>query len=374
MYRFLRPIGRGSLALLALATLSQCGGSDLTLPGDPGPATITKLQGDNQNGQVGTELPDPLVVQILDERGNPIAGQVVGFAPADGVSGALLNPTEATTGDDGTATTRWVLGATSGTQSVVARVTRKESEALEATFAALAGSAEGHQMVLDSGDDQSAAVGTGLDNPLVVMVADQFGNPVAGVEVQWTAGSGSVDPESTTTGDDGRAQTSWVLGSSTGTQTAEASSSALEGSPVTFHATAMPGSADQLVRLSGDRQSGRPGQELSAPLVVRLVDRNGNGVPGRAVSWVIGTGGGRVASSNTSTDADGKADERHPPFAGPHRLRRRTRSSTRALRPPIMARAADSGRVPANQGSSATPARAGCGWRWPRAHSQEATG
>ena len=58
--------------MVALATLSQCGGSDITLPGDPGPATITKLQGDNQNGQVGTELADPLVVQVTD---GPDAGQ-----------------------------------------------------------------------------------------------------------------------------------------------------------------------------------------------------------------------------------------------------------------------------------------------------------
>jgi hypothetical protein len=311
VYRLLCRIGRGSLALIALATLSQCGGSDLTLPGDPGPATITKLQGDNQNGQVGAELPDPLVVQVLDERGNPIVGQVVGFAPADEVPGALLNPTEASTGDDGTATARWVLGATSGAQSVVARVTRGGGpETLEATFGAVARSADAQHIGLASGDDQSAAVGTGLDNPLVVSVADRFGNPVAGIEVHWKANGGSVDPESSTTGDDGRAQTSWVLGSSTGTQTAEASNSVLEGSPVTFHATATAGSADQLVRFSGDRQSAGPGQELSAPLVVRLVDRNGNGVPNRAVSWVIGTGGGSVASANTSTDADGKAATR----------------------------------------------------------------
>jgi hypothetical protein len=217
---------------------------------------------------------------------------------------------QAITGDDGTATTHWVLGATSGSQRVVARVTGDSSEVLQATFQAMAGPAEANLIGVDSGNDQRGPVGTGLENPLVVLVTDRFGNPVAGVPVNWSAHDGSIDPESSTTGDDGRAQASWVLGTSVGTQSAEASSSDLQGSPVTFHATADAGSADKLVRVSGDKQTGRPLQELNAPVVVRLVDRNGNGVPGRAVSWVIGTGGGSVSSVSTTTDADGNAETR----------------------------------------------------------------
>jgi hypothetical protein len=67
------------------------------------------------------------------------------------------------------------------------------------------------------------------------------------------------------------------------------------------------GSADRLVQVSGNNQSADPGAELAQPLVVRLVDREGNGVSGRAVAWVVGVGGGRVASSTSTTGADGQA-------------------------------------------------------------------
>jgi hypothetical protein len=158
-----------------------------------------------------------------------------------------------------------------------------------------------------SGDDQTAPVGTALGDSLVVRVLDPFGNPVAGADVQWAADQGSVDPASVTTGSDGRAATYRILGSAAGSQATTASSAGLEGSPVTFTSHAVPGSADELVRVSGNNQSARPGAELPDPLVVRLVDSQGNGVPGRAVSWVIGVGGGHVESPNSNTDGDGEA-------------------------------------------------------------------
>jgi hypothetical protein len=161
-----------------------------------------------------------------------------------------------------------------------------------------------------SGDDQTAPVGAALGDSLVVRVLDPFGNPVAGVDVKWNAARGSVDPGSVTTGSDGRAATYRILGSSAGSQTATASSAGLDGSPVTFTSHAAPGSADKLVRVSGNSQSARPGAELSDPLVVRLVDSKGNGVPGRPVSWVIGAGGGHVESPNSNTDGDGEARTR----------------------------------------------------------------
>jgi Bacterial Ig-like domain (group 1) len=309
--RFFGRIGSIGAALGALAVFTGCGGDDLTLPGDTGPASISKVDGDNQTGPAGAELANPLIVQVVDQRGFPVADQPVAFAVVDEIPGSQILPSEARTGDDGTATARWVLGATSGSQQVLARVVGDGvPDGLEATFQAIAGSAAAQRIGLQQGDGQSGAVGTALNDPLVVLVSDPFGNPVAGVEVDWTADNGSVDPSSSTTGADGRAETSWVLGSSTGPQTATASSPELDGSPVTFTATANAGSADKLVRISGDKQSGRPGEQLAAALVVRLVDRNGNGVPHQAVSWLVGTGGGSVSSASSSTNDNGQADTR----------------------------------------------------------------
>jgi hypothetical protein len=46
---------------------------------------------------------------------------------------------------------------------------------------------------------------------------------------------------------------------------------------------------------------------LPTPLVVQVLDAQNNPVPNRAVTWVIGAGGGSANPQNSTTDADGKA-------------------------------------------------------------------
>ena len=307
MHRLLRRLGSCGVSLGALVVLAHCG-SDLTLPSETAPATIAKIDGDNQTGSAGTPLADSLVVKVVDRRGEPVPNLRVAFTPDTDAPGAVVSPSEATTGPDGMARARWVLGATSGTQAVIARVVG--AAGLEVRFEASVGSGDAESIGALSGDGQTGAVGTALAGPLVVLITDGFGNPVADVQVEWDAHDGSVDPTSSSTGADGRASTSWVLGSSTGTQTATASSDGLVGSPVTFTSTAVPGSAEGLVRISGNEQSARIGEELDEPLVVRLVDGQGNGVGGRAVAWVVGAGGGSVPSTTTTTGGDGEAQTR----------------------------------------------------------------
>jgi len=67
------------------------------------------------------------------------------------------------------------------------------------------------------------------------------------------------------------------------------------------------GPATDLVLVSGNEQSAEAGDDLPAPLVVRLVDAQGNPVPAAAVSWVVGSGGGSVSPATTPTDSDGLA-------------------------------------------------------------------
>jgi hypothetical protein len=289
----------------ALTSGASCGGSDLTLPIDIAPAAISKERGDGQKGSPGTALAESLAVKVVDGEGAAVPSARVAFAIDGDAPGAAVSPDVARTGSDGMARARWTLGVGSGTQTVIARVLG--SDALSVTFEAQVGSGEATTIAAAAGNGQTGAVGTELANPLVVLVTDQFGNPVADVEVNWHTDDGSVDPTTSQTGSDGRASASWVLGSSPGSQTATASSEDLSGSPVSFTATAAAGTANKLVRVSGNNQSGRAGQELGEPLVVRLVDRLGNGIPGRAVSWVVGAGGGSVPSVSTTTDGNGEA-------------------------------------------------------------------
>lgn len=293
-----------------VAALTGCGGSDLVLPGSGTPAELRVMGGNNQVGPAGSALALPLQVLVVDDVGEPLAGHTVDFVPEGDPPGARVDPESAESGSDGIASTSWVLGATVGTQSVVARVARGAAEPLEVRFNASVAPAGASTISVAGGADQLAPAGSRLADPLVVLVSDGFGNPVEGVTVEWTAASGSVDPASSTTGSDGRAQTSWTLGSSTGPQTVTATSSGLAGSPITFYAIALPGDAERLTRVSGNDQSATAGTELPAPLVVRLTDAAGNGVPGRAVSWVVATGGGEVAPLTSTTDSQGEATAR----------------------------------------------------------------
>ncbi|HEX7336239.1 MAG TPA: Ig-like domain-containing protein [Gemmatimonadales bacterium] len=308
-----RPVGIAVGRLFTgvfLTAAAACGGSDLILPG-PGSnasaaADIEIVKGNGQSGAAGTMLPDSIVVKVTDGTGTPLPGQIVEFSPT--AAGSEVTPSAATTDANGIAGARWVLGSTRGTQIVIARVAG--STDVQTAFEASAGSASARRITAVGGDDQTGAVGTALAAPLVVLVTDEFGNPVEGVSVRWSATGGAVSPRSSRTGADGLAETTWVLGSSIGTQTATASSDELDGSPVAFTATAQPGSANGLVRVRGNAQSGEPGEELEDPLVVRLVDRQGNGVAGQPVTWVVGVGGGSVASTTTITDGNGEAETR----------------------------------------------------------------
>jgi hypothetical protein len=301
---------------VVLATLAGCGGGDLVLPGNGIPADLV-VGGDNQTGLAGSALAESLEVKVVNDRGDPLSGHTVAFAVDPDAPGARLDPESVRSGRDGIAQSLWTLGATSGTQGVVARVTPGGSAPpLEIRFTALVEAGAARALVRGSGDSQSAEAGTELGEPLVVTATDEFGNPVGGVSVDWTAEDGSVDPASSVTGSDGRAQTSWTLGSGTGSQSATASNRDLNGSPVGFTATARAGGADRLARVSGDDQSALGGAALEDPLVVRLVDRAGNGVPNRAVSWVVATGGGTTEPGTSSTDDDGLASTRWTLGAG----------------------------------------------------------
>ena len=308
MQQLFRGLGRLGVPLCTLFLLARCGGSDLTLPSETAPADLALIDGNLQNGTAGEPLPNPIVVKVTDRRGQPVPGQKVVFALVTEAPGAKVIPDTAETAPNGTAEARWTLGSVSGAQRVVAHAVGLDG--IEVSFDAVVGSGGATRIEAVSGDDQTAPVGTALGDSLVVRALDAFGNPVAGVGVEWEADQGSVDPGSVTTGSDGRAATYRILGSAAGSQTATASSSGLAGSPVTFTSHAAPGSADELVRVSGNGQSAPPGAELPDPVVVRLVDSEGNGVPDRPVSWVVGAGGGHVESSNSNTNGNGEASTR----------------------------------------------------------------
>jgi plastocyanin len=93
-------------------------------------------------------------------------------------------------------------------------------------------------VAIQSGDGQTATVGTTLATPAVVRVS-RDGGAVAGTAVTWsvTAGGGLVTPTTATTGTDGTASTVWTLGPNPGANSLEATVADASGSPVVFGAS-----------------------------------------------------------------------------------------------------------------------------------------
>ena len=157
-----------------------------------------------------------------------------------------------------------------------------------------------------SGDDQQSPAGAALTKPLVVMVHDQYGNPLPGAIVTFavTAGGGSLSATTATTDAEGRAAVTLTLGSDPGRNTVAAKVAELK--PVIFGATgkAIPRT---LAKLSGDEQEGPAGTALAEPFVVEVRNQDNNPLEGAQVTFAITAGGGTLSATTATTDANGRA-------------------------------------------------------------------
>jgi hypothetical protein len=163
-----------------------------------------------------------------------------------------------------------------------------------------------------SGNGQSGRLGQPLATPLVVLVTDEAGNPVEGVNVRWDPqGAGSVSAETVETGSDGRASVQRVLGPQPGEQITTASVSGLDGSPVTFLATATEAPpAGGIVITTNPPVSALSGEvfDPAAQPVVEVNDGQGNPASGVQVSVSAASGSGTLeGNTSATTDAAGVA-------------------------------------------------------------------
>lgn len=109
----------GGLACLPLAA---CGGGDLLLPSSAAPAELRAVSGDLQQGEAGTQLPEPLVVLAVDANGRPVAGSSILFRFERDGDGGEVNPNTVETDESGLATATVRLGDEPGGHPVEAMV------------------------------------------------------------------------------------------------------------------------------------------------------------------------------------------------------------------------------------------------------------
>jgi hypothetical protein len=181
-----------------------------------------EVDGDQQIGTVGAQLPDPIVVRAVDASGRPVAGVAVKFIVLD--DGAVSAPEGQTTAE-GRVVNRWTLGTAAGPQVLEVQAADPITGLLRRylQFSAVGQAAAPAELVTPVGTTLYAEPG-GSAAP-AVLLRDAFGNPAPGATVAWSvvSGGGQADPTQSVTGTDGIARTLWHLADGTALQRLAAS-------------------------------------------------------------------------------------------------------------------------------------------------------
>jgi hypothetical protein len=134
--------------------------------------------------------------------------------------GGTPTAASSTTAADGTATNTYKLGTHAQIEFLTASLPGVAAPDGEVTFA-LSAMAGAPASISGSGSGQHASAGSALPNPLVAIIADQYGNPISGYKVVWEVAEGSVGsatftPSTSETDVGGRASTVATLGTQPG--------------------------------------------------------------------------------------------------------------------------------------------------------------
>jgi hypothetical protein len=263
------------------------------------PAKMTFVSGSPQSAVVASPYAQALVVNLVDQWGNPTPGQSVTFvAPTSGASaifpGSPTNQSVASTDSLGNATSAVpTANHTAGTFSVTASFAsltqvKFNLDNLSGPLANLA---------LVSGDKQSTDAGSQFAAPLQVRATDTYGNPKVNTPVVFTApasgpsatfgGCGLGDPinQCTALTDSTGLATSvrpTANSSAGGPYTVTASAS---GKNQSFSLTNLIGPPGAVIPVSGSNQDALVYTSFRSPLQVRVTDSVGNPISGAVVTF-----------------------------------------------------------------------------------------
>jgi adhesin/invasin len=245
-------------------------------------------------------------VVVRDAAGNPVSGVAVTFVVASG--GGTATGLTQTTNAQGVATIGGLtLGRTAGPNTVTATAAGVTGTA---TFVITGTAGPAARGEISSGTNQSERAGGTLQVRPSVRVVDQFGNPVAGVQVTFvaTGGGASLLGATQTTNAQGIATVGGVtLGTTPGTNTIEARIAGVTA-PVVFTATALAGTPATITIVSGDSLIVQTFRRAGAPFVVEVRDSAGFAVRNTPVTFaILPGGGGSLAATSVTTDTLGRA-------------------------------------------------------------------
>ena len=184
-------VGSNTLVASVQTVGVSVGSVTFTATGTAGAAsTMTASAGQNQTAAAGTAVTIAPSVVVRDLRGNAVAGVAVTFTVGSG-GGTVVGGTATTNASGIAAVTSWTLGASGGTQTLIA----SSGTLPQVTFTATATAGAAARMTGFSSQSQSGIVAgaalTASQRP-AVRVTDAEGNPVTGASVTFrVAGNGS---------------------------------------------------------------------------------------------------------------------------------------------------------------------------------------
>ena len=108
---------RATLVVAAAVSLLVWACSDATAPA-PAPALLEVSAGDGQHALAGTELPQPVIVEVRDAKQRPLVGVHVTWASQAG-AGDVITPESETTDANGNVRAWWRLDASTGTHTLL---------------------------------------------------------------------------------------------------------------------------------------------------------------------------------------------------------------------------------------------------------------
>jgi len=261
---------------------------------------IEKVSGDSQKTVINGKIPLPLVVSIHDNDGRPARNIGVLFSVANTLL-AVADSGTVKTNANGLAQTTVTMGATAGETTITAKIIGTQKSV---TFRVFSFAEQAQKMAIHSGNKQSAQIGQQVPEPLVVKVSDNNNNAVANVALQFAIHSGAgtiIGNALQNTNVAGLASVNYRFGMTSGRNLVRVTSASLPGDTLLFTLTATPDTAFSMGITGGNNQTGVTDHLLNNPLLVKVEDQFGNGVPGIAILFTPQTGHGHIVPAGTIT-------------------------------------------------------------------------
>ena len=274
-----------------------------------GPASTLAVSGGSaQHAVVGTSFSAPLVAQVNDAYGNPVADATVVFAAPTSTATAVLATPTAKTDASGKARTQVTAGTKTGSYDVVATM---EGAATPIRFALTNDPGAAFAVVAeDTATPQSTEVGHAFGRPLQVTVRDAFGNRVPGEPVHFAApdagATAILSAADTATDGEGTSSVLAIANELIGSYGVTATVHGV-ATPAAFALTNTATAPATLTLESGGAQHTMATKAYGLPLAFRAMDALGNPVQGARVTLSFPAQGpsARPSASSALTDARG---------------------------------------------------------------------